>query len=163
MELEPKSSPIETDLDFAEPPARKPLEIFRDTERSLRTKAISAIVPIVPDLAGDIEIASRKAERSLDDLANVDLDAITDEEMKPARILMGLTFVGFGGLAMMFLALFLSTMHPELSPFGQIHEYWGLYIWFISLGVAGLTMLGREALRSSLEKKFLEPTSDEQD
>jgi hypothetical protein len=63
MELEPKSSPIETELEFAEPPARKPLEILRDTERSLRSKTISAIVPIVPDLAGDLEIASRKAER----------------------------------------------------------------------------------------------------
>jgi hypothetical protein len=54
-------------------------------------------------------------------------------------------------------------MHPELSPLGQIHEFWGLYVWFISLGVAGLTMLGREALRSNLEKQFLDNSLDDPD
>lgn len=157
MELEPKSSQPENELGFAEPQERKPLEIFRDTERSLRSKTISAIVPIVPDLAGDIEQASRKADRTLEDLAKVEIDQISDEEMRPARILMGLTFVGFSSLMMMSLALFFSTLHPELNGLGQIREFWHPYVWFISMGVAGLIMLGREAMRSSLKNDSFDP------
>jgi hypothetical protein len=150
MDLEPKPSQADSELGFAEPPVRKPFEILRDTERSLREKTVSAIVPIAPDLAGDIEQASRKADRTLETLANIDLDQITDEELRPARILMGLTFVGISSLMLLFLALFFSTMHPELTALGQIHEFWHPYVWFISLGVAGLTMLGREAMRITL-------------
>lgn len=147
MDLEPRKS--SQDLEFAEPPARKPLEILRDTERSLREKTVSAIVPILPaDLAETVDETSEKADRTLADLAKIDFDSITDAELRPARTLMGLTFVGFGSLMMLFLMLFVSTLHPELSPVGQIREYWHPFVWLMGLGVAGLAMLGREAMRS---------------
>jgi hypothetical protein len=142
MSLDPdKSTP-----DFAEP--RKPLEMLYETERSLRQKAVGAIVPLLPtDLATTIDETSQQAERSLKILAQIDLEQISDRELRPARTLMGLTFVGFGSLMMLFLMLYVSTLHPELSPIGQIHEYWHAFIWLMGLGVAGLAMLGREAMR----------------
>ena len=154
MDFEPKLSQIklsqlsEEKLDFAEPPVRKPLILLRDTERSLRLKTVDAIAPLLPsDLAMNLGEASQHADKSLDKLSEIDLEDITDEDLKPARILMGLTFVGFGGLTMMFLAFCLSILRPELSPVAQLHEYWHQYVWFISMGVAGLAMLGREAMR----------------
>ncbi|WP_219904706.1 hypothetical protein [Stenomitos frigidus] len=60
---------------------------------------------------------------------------------------MGLIFTGFGALAMVLLLLYLSALHPELSPVQQMSQYWYQYIWFVGLGVAGLFMLGREAMR----------------
>ena len=42
----------------------------------------------------------------------------------------------------------LYTLHPELSTVEQIGKYWYEYIWFVSLGVAGMFILGREAMRS---------------
>ncbi len=150
MELEPRKpsqNAIEP-LEFAEPPVRKPLVLLRNTERSLREITVTAIVPLLPaDLATTLDEASQKADQSLAELAEIDLNTITDAELKPARTLMGLTFVGFGGLTMLFLALCLSTLHPELSAIAQIHDYWHQYVWLLGLGVAGLVMLGREAMR----------------
>lgn len=137
-------------LDFAQPPVRKPLILLRDTERSLRVRTLDAIAPLLPsDLALTLGEASHQADKSLEELSQIDLEEITDADLKSARILIGLTFVGFGGLTMMFLAFCLSILRPELSAIAQIHEYWHPYIWFISMGVAGLTMLGREAMRPS--------------
>jgi hypothetical protein len=133
---------------FAEPIARKPLVILRDTERSLRQRTITALVPVLPEeLAENLGEASLVADESLEKLAAIDLDEITDSELQPARIKVGLVFVGFGALMMVFLLLYLNTLHPELSPLAQIQHYWYQYIWFVSLGVAGLFMLGREAMR----------------
>jgi hypothetical protein len=145
MELEPRK-PSPDAVEFAEP--RKPLVLLRDTERSLREKTVTAIVPLLPDnLAATVSEASRQANDSLEQLSKIDLDGITDTELKSARMLMGLTFVGFGSLAMLFLALCLSTLHPELSAIAQIHDYWHQYVWLLAMGVAGLVMLGREAIR----------------
>lgn len=146
MNLEPQKS--SQNLEFAEPPVRKPLERLRDTERSLREKTVSAIAPLLPsEQAMTLGETSQKADKFLEQLAQIDLDTITDEELKPARTLMGLTFVGFGSLMMLFLMLYLSTLYPELNPVGQIQEYWHAFVWLMGLGVAGLAMLGREAMR----------------
>ncbi len=45
------------------------------------------------------------------------------------------------------LALFFTTLHPEMSASQQIGTFWGEYIWFVCLGVAGMFLLGREAMR----------------
>lgn len=145
-----KPEPIETE--FAEPIERKPLEVFYDAERSLRTKTVSAIVPMLPpQVATNLETVSQNADRSIESISKIDFETITDAELKTPRILVGLTFVGFGSLMMMFLSLFLSTIHPELSPANQLYEYWHQFAWFVCLGVAGLTVLGREAMRSARE------------
>lgn len=150
MNFEPKrsSQQLKNRLEFDEPLARKPLELLRDTERSLRYKTVDTIAPLLPsDVAMNLGGSSQAADEYLDQLATIDLDDITDEDLKPARILVGLTFIGFGGLMMLFLRLYLSNLHPELSPIAQIREYWYQYVWFISLGVTGLAVLAREAMR----------------
>jgi len=60
---------------------------------------------------------------------------------------MGLVFVGFGALALVFLLLYLYTLHPELSAVEQVQHYWYQYIWCVCLGSADMFMLGREAMR----------------
>jgi hypothetical protein len=135
-------------LEFAEPPIRSPLVQLRDTERSLRLKTIETIVPLLPsETAMNLGETSQAADEFLDELAKIDLNTITDAELKPARIMAGLTFTGFSGLMLMFLLVYLSNLHPELSAVAQIQAYWYQYVWFISLGVAGLAVLAREAMR----------------
>jgi hypothetical protein len=150
MESKPETSaqakpePIE----FAEPPVRTPLVLLQETERSLRLKTVEALVPILPEkTATNLTEVSQVADESLQKLAAIDLEAITDEELKPARIKVGLAFVGFGALMMVFLLLYLYTLHPEINSADQVREYWYQYIWFVGLGVAGMFMLGREAMR----------------
>ncbi|MGV0025510.1 hypothetical protein [Phormidesmis priestleyi] len=129
-------------------PTRKPLVLLRDTERSLRLKTVETIAPLLPsETAMNLGETSQAADEFLDELAKIDIDTITDAELKPARIMAGLTFIGFSGLMLMFLLVYLSNLHPELSAVAQIQAYWYQYVWFISLGVAGLAVLGREAMR----------------
>lgn len=152
MNLEPEVTPpsgAET-TEFAEQTVRKPLEFLRDTERSLRLKTVETIAPILPaPITKSLQNASTVADTSLDELAEIDIDAISDEELRPARIFMGLTFAGFSALAIVFLMLYLTTMHPELTPLEGVSNYWYQYVFFVCLGVAGMFMLGREAMRSS--------------
>jgi hypothetical protein len=149
MEYEPRGYRSATrSVDFAEPSTRKPLELLRDTERTLRLKTIATLVPILPNRALDnLQDASDLADESLEVLADIDVNTITDTELKPARIQMGLVFIGFGALMVLFLLLYLNTLHPELKPIEQIKIYWHQYVWFVSLGIAGMFMLGREAMR----------------
>jgi hypothetical protein len=133
--------------DWAEPP-KKTLELLRDTERSLRVKTVSTLAPILPTAAAmTLGEASQVADESLQMLAQIDLDEITDADLQPARIAIGLTFTGFGSLMMVFLWLYLSSLHPELGAIDQIGHHWYEYVWFVSLGVTGLAVLAREAMR----------------
>jgi hypothetical protein len=135
-------------IDFAEPLNRKPLELLRDTEALLRTKTVETLVPVLPQPLGTrLQGASIVAEGSLNQLAEIDLEKISDWEMQPARILIGLSFIGFGALAIALLVLYVYTLHPELSQVEQIRQYWYQYTLFVGLGVAGMFMLGREAMR----------------
>jgi hypothetical protein len=150
MDLEPEATPPTTPetIEFAEPLNRKPLELLRDTEALLRRKTVKTLVPVLPlPVATGLQAASTVAEDSLKELAEIELDDISDFELQSSRILIGLSFVGFGALAIVLLMLYLYTLHPELSSVEQIREYWYQYIWFVSLGVAGMFMLGREAMR----------------
>jgi hypothetical protein len=155
MDFEPKYQTIRRKVTYQvnaqesiEIAARKPLKILRDTEGLIRRPAVAAIVPLVPQpLATKIESASELAEDSLNLLAEIDLDAISDLELQPARIFIGLSFVGFGALAIALLVLYIYTLHPQLSPQQQIRQYWYHYVFFVSLGVTGLLVLGREIMR----------------
>ena len=113
---------------FSEQGNRQPLEILRDTEGLLRRQTIDVLVPILPQpLANRLQATSDVAEDSLSQLAEIDIDEIDDLELQPARILIGLSFVGFGALAIALLLLYLYTLHPT-RPFEQIGKYWHLYI-----------------------------------
>lgn len=134
---------------FAEP-QHKPLIVLRDTEALLRRKTVTTLVPVLPSsISYRLQQASAIADQSLYELAEIDLNRINDTELQPARILVGLSFVGFGALFTAFLLLYLSTIHPELNSVAQIRRYWYFYVWFVCLGVAGLFVLGREAMRRS--------------
>jgi hypothetical protein len=129
-------------------PSSKPLVIWQGTEQRLRQAMVTAFMPLLPSVfAQQIEETSQFADTSLEALAAIDLDAITPEDLRPARILMGLLFVGFGGLGLVSLLLFIHLWHPHLSLTGQMRAYWHEYIAVVSLGIAGLFMLGREAMR----------------
>ena len=137
------------ELEFAEPDSsKKPLKILRNTEALLRRPAVAALVPILPPkLSDNLQDASDIAEDSLEELAEIDLNKINDWELRPFRMQIALSFIGFSSLMILILALFLTTLHPEMSPIQQIGNYWSEYIWFVCLGVAGMFLLGREAMR----------------
>jgi len=159
MDIEPEVNPQPTaDIpEFAEPLARKPLELLRDTEGLLRRQTIETLTPVLPQpIATRLQEVSTVAETSLQELADIDLEEISDQELQPARILMGLTFVGLGALLILFLLLYLSALRPELSPVEQMQQYWYQYISFVCVGVAGMFMLGREAMRPKLEARTQE-------
>jgi len=151
MALEPpnvaRTSPQK--IGFTQPPdPRKPLELLRDTEALLRRPTVATLVPILPPkLSRKLQTASFVADDSLKELAEVDMEKISDFELRPLRIRIGLSFVGFGALMIVVLLLYLKTLHPELSAVEQIGKFWYQYIWFVSLGVAGMFLLGREAMR----------------
>jgi hypothetical protein len=128
---------------------RKPLELLRDTEAWLRRPTVAILSPILPPkLSRKFQETSFLAEESLQDLAKIDINQIDDFELQPARIFIGLTFVGFGALMILVLLLYVNTLHPKLSTVEEIRNYWYQYIWFVSLGVTGMFILGREAMRS---------------
>ncbi|BCL36085.1 hypothetical protein [Nostoc sp. MS1] len=135
--------------------ARKPLEILRNTEALLRRPTVATLTPLLPSkLSNNLQAASTVADESLKELAEIDLEEISDLELRPARIFIGLSFVGFSALVVLVLLLYLNTLHPELSTVDQIRQYWHQYIWFVNLGVAGMFLLGREAMRlPHLEQK----------
>lgn len=156
MDLEPEvnSNPIPEATEFASTAERSPLKLLRDTEALLRRQTVQTIAPILPPtVANNLQNASDIAEESLNELAEIDLDEIGDRELQPARILLGLSFVGFGALLIVLLLLYLSTLHPELSLGNQMRQYWYEYIWFVCLGVTGMMILGREAMRPKEEDK----------
>lgn len=136
-------------LNFSQPTTtRKPLELLRDTEAVLRRPTVATLVPILPPkLGSNLQIASSLAEESLHELAEIDLETISDWELRPLRIRIGLSFVGFGALMTVLLLLYLNTLYSQLSPIEQIGKHWHQYVWFVCLGVTGMFILGREAMR----------------
>jgi hypothetical protein len=157
MDFEPESNAIKKVkyTGFAEPIERKPLELLRDTEGLVRRQTVDTLYPILPQpLAERLEAASMVAEDSLNYLAEINQGKISDLEFQPARILIGLSFVGFGALAIAFLLLYLYTLHPKLNSMQQIRQYWHQYVWFVCLGVTGMFVLGREAMRPESYKRL---------
>ncbi|MEH1769475.1 hypothetical protein [Nostoc sp.] len=151
MDFESKANaPTPTDnIEFAQPTTtRKPLQLLRDTEALLRRPTVATLSPILPPkLSNRFQATSSLADESFKELAEIDLNTISDFELRPARILVGLSLVGFGALMILVLLLYLNTLHPELSTVEKIRKYWYQYVWFVSLGVTGMFILGREAMR----------------
>jgi hypothetical protein len=145
MTFEPETTKIEFTKLLAPP---KRLELLRDTEAFLRRPTVSMLVSVLPPKLGrNLQTASFLADDALNQLAEVDLEKISDFELQPARVQVGLCFVGFSALMIIVLLLYLKTLHPELSAIAQIGKHWYQYVWFVSLGVAGMFILGREAMR----------------
>lgn len=151
MDFESKANaPTATDdIEFAQPTTtRKPLELLRDTEALLRRPTVATLSPILPPKLSDkFQASSSLADDSFKELAEIDLDTISDFELRPVRICVGFSFVGFGALMILLLLLYLNTFHAELSTGEKIRQYWYQYVWFVSLGVTGMFILGREAMR----------------
>ncbi|MEC4814573.1 MAG: hypothetical protein SAK29_15050 [Scytonema sp. PMC 1069.18] len=149
FEPQPTAQTEPKKVDFAQPlTTRKSLELLRDTEALLRRPTVATLVPILPPkLAKNVEVASSIADEYLQQIAQIDLENINDDEMRSPRIWVGLSFVGFGALMIVVLLLYLNTLHPEFNTVQQIGKYWYQYIWFVCLGVAGMFILGREAMR----------------
>ena len=55
--------------------------------------------------------------------------------------------MGFGALMILVLLLYLKSLHPALNTINQIRQCWYEYVWFVSLGITGMFILGREAMR----------------
>ncbi|MEH2171382.1 hypothetical protein [Nostoc sp.] len=151
MDFESKanaSTPTDN-IEFAQPTTtRKPLELLRDTEALLRRPTVAKLSPILPSkLSNRVQAASSLADDSFKELAEIDLNTISDFELRSARILVGLSLVGFGALMILVLLLYLNTLHPKTSTVIQIRQYWYQYIWFVCLGITGMFILGREAMR----------------
>ncbi|MDF5706723.1 MAG: hypothetical protein PUP90_03320 [Nostoc sp. S4] len=151
MDFESKAkAPTATEnIKFAQPTTtRKPLELLRNTEALLRHPTVATLAPILPPkLSNRLQTTSSLADESFKQLVEIDLDNISDFELRPARICAGLSFTGFGALTILVLLLYLNTLHPELNTVEQIRQYWYQYAWFVSLGIAGMFILGREAMR----------------
>ncbi|MBC1236471.1 hypothetical protein VF14_14380 [Nostoc linckia z18] len=149
FESKAKTSTTTNNVDFAQPTTtRKSLELLRDTEALFRRPTVATLVPILPPKLSDrLQTASSLADDSFKELSEIDLDNISDLELRPARIFLGLSFIGFSALMILVLLLYLNTLHPELNAIEQIRQYWYEYVWFVSLGIAGMFMLGREAMR----------------
>ncbi|HEY9814091.1 MAG TPA: hypothetical protein V6D31_11255 [Candidatus Sericytochromatia bacterium] len=162
MDLKPQINQAPEAPEIAEAPERKPLELLRNREALLRRQTVATLVPVLPSaVATRLQNASDLADTSLNQLAEIDLDQISDRELQPARILIGLSFVGFSALLILLLLLYLNTLHPELSRVEQIHNYWYQYIGFVCLGVTGMFLLGREAMRPNSEVINTQESSSE--
>ncbi|MDZ8055687.1 MAG: hypothetical protein RMX68_026890 [Aulosira sp. ZfuVER01] len=159
MDLEGKATAT-TATDNVELPSTatpKPLELLRDTEALLRRPAVAKLVPILPPKLSDkLQTASSVAEESLKELAEINLEGIGDFELRPARIRVGLSFVGFGALMIMILLLHLKTLNLQFSSVEKMQQFWYQYVWFVCLGVAGMFILGREAMRPIRKRRKLQ-------
>ena len=95
---------------------QKPLEILYGTEGFLRRRVVQTIYPLLPpEVGADLQDTSLLAEESLQELAAIKVEEVSDQELQSPRILISLTFIGFSGLLISFLLLYLSTTHPHLS------------------------------------------------
>ena len=161
MNPEPKPIPAsaQNSLDFAEP-LPQTLEFLEPLESASETPVMeSAVAPVMEAIeAADpsVEVTGREATIAagilLKKLTAINLGDIDDQDLRPARIQVGLAFVGFGALMLIFLLLYLNNQQPDLTAAERIQHHWYEYVWFLGLGVAGLFMLGRESMRSPLSQ-----------
>jgi hypothetical protein len=127
---------------------RQPLELLRYTEAGLRRPTVAILRRVLPPkLSQKLQLASTVADACLQELAEINLEEINDWELHPARIYIGLSFVGFGALMILVLVLYLQSLHPALNTIEQVRQYWYKYVWFVSLGITGMFILGREVMR----------------
>lgn len=141
-EPEARSSQKPENLEFAEPPVPQTLDLLPPLERS-------------PRLQKPVELVT---ERSPTPVAEPDLTpkrglfaSITTEELRPARIRVGLGFVGASAFTLFGLWAYIKWFYAEFGLAESMSHFWYPYTLFIGLGVAGFFMLGREALRPQPE------------
>lgn len=143
-------------LEFAEPPIQETLELrLSDPDEALSLTAVEGLELTVQPVPVSVTLQknSTAAKAFLSELAKIDRKTISDQELVPARIQIGLTFVGFSALAMGLLLLHISSLHPGYSLVERLEAYWSQYIWFVCMGVAGMMMLGRESLRQPVRER----------
>lgn len=130
------------------------LKLLRSTETALRRPTVAMLIPILPPkLSHKLQVASNVADQSWQELVEINLEQISDFELRPVRIYIGLCFVGFGALMILVLLLYINSLHPALNTLDQVRQYWYEYVWFVSLGITGMFILGREAMRPTLKTK----------
>ncbi|RMH75034.1 MAG: hypothetical protein D6680_12915 [Cyanobacteria bacterium J007] len=135
------------------------------------------VAPLPPsELKGSLELDSTndrylpvpvgEAGENLDSIADLSLRELialvryanfSDRERQPSRIYVGLTFVGMSAFLLTLLLLSIVTLHPEWGGVGGLRHYWYQYIAFVSFGVSGMMMLGREAMRPPFEAPECNP------
>lgn len=157
--------------EFAEPPVREKLDLQLNIPPVLDLEANSSSLEIEKPLSPNenkpvfgvrfLLAVSTAASYFFAEAAKIDRNSISDWEMKPARIYTGLTFSGFSALGLVLLMFYISRFHPELAKGEWVKYFWYQYIFLVSLGVAGMSMLGREALRRPIkEENYSETTVD---
>ncbi len=171
MDLQRKVTPAESPAEntemweFAEPPERQRLDVVMVPPETIPTSGQDYIADWLSVPAEDMAEASQppstreKIVNFYLALTKIDRQSITDAEMQPARIQTGLLFVGFSALLLMWLLLHSHTIHPGLTSVQQIQRYWEPYITFVCMGVAGMMMLGREAMRPRVKLPVNQPES----
>lgn len=163
MELEKRQSELPTPpqvLEFAEPPPRESMELQLSMPPNSSAEEAEATSVSLPPMAIEtaatvkqgglskiVKAASKAASAYFSELAATELDHISDTELQPARIQVGLTFIGFSALALVLLLVYIISLHPDMSALERIRYYWYQYILFVSLGVTGMFMLARESIR----------------
>ncbi|HIK27268.1 MAG: hypothetical protein N3E45_05985 [Oscillatoriaceae bacterium SKW80] len=163
MELEKRQSRLPTTPqipEFAQPPSRESMELrlsipleskaeeAEATEASLPSMAIETVETAKQGrLSAIVKAASKAASAYFTELAETEFARISDTELQPARIQIGLTFIGFSALALVFLLVYIISLHPDMSALERVRYYWYQYILFVSLGVTGMFMLARESIR----------------
>ncbi|MBD2098033.1 hypothetical protein H6F90_23455 [Trichocoleus sp. FACHB-591] len=144
LESHPASASSPKSWDFAEPPefAEPPLPQTIDLLPPLEL----APAPPSLEIAADSPAAIASEPINAEPTARLwSLPSAT--ELQPARLRVGLFFVGSGATSLALLWLYIKWVCPEFGPAEQMTYYWQPYIWFVGLGVAGLFMLGREVMR----------------
>lgn len=159
MNPEPIPASLQNSLDFAEP-LPKTLEFLPPEIESLEIPAVKSETESIEATSQPVDVAVQEATIAagilLKKLTAINLGDIDDQDLRPARIQVGLAFVGFGALMLFFLLLYITNQQPDLTPAERIQHHWYEYIWFLGLGVAGLFMLGRESMRSPLSQPHKE-------
>ncbi|TAE58587.1 MAG: hypothetical protein EAZ76_15570 [Nostocales cyanobacterium] len=127
---------------------RSNLELFRDIETNLRHPTVAIFHRFLsPALRQKLQNTSLYADEFFQTLAKIDIENINDWELYPARIYIGLTFVGFAALLILLLVLYINTFNPHLTYAEQVGKYWYQYILCVCLGVTGMFLIGREVIR----------------
>jgi hypothetical protein len=145
-EPEARSSANPESLEFAEPPVPQTIELLPPLERSPRPKpSIDAVPKRSP-------VPASEPDSTIDPALKPGLFApLTAEELRPARIRVGLGFVGASACTLFGLWAYIKWFYAEFGLAESMSHFWYPYTLFIGLGVAGFFMLGREALRPQPE------------
>jgi hypothetical protein len=150
MNLQPQPNPptpseVPELLDFAEPPARLELKLSPTSHPALTPPTIATSESLD---RGKVDVFPPESARSMEFSLNpIDSSQLDDLDLHAPRMQMGLTFIGFSALGLVFLLIWSYTFHPEFDWKVRVSEYWYPYVGLASLGVAGLIVLAREVIR----------------